>query len=485
MANNQFRKIVKFYYGGHEYQMFKNQHNKVAFLRIENGKFYYPELETTLELVKLFEKKDGIFEMKDDKKKIQFYKFIPKVIYAGVVVTLTTSLLTGCGKAYNNSSNSNYSTTTTQQTIDFPDFDLDNPQSNEQTIVADNELEAKYLEYLAPADDEIDFRYKSDYEYYDLVKLIKAKDSVAFDQIYGTTRVTINDIKEACNNNKNISQKYKEFIINFVTDWENLYPGSDFRVLYNNLKTLRVIEATEQQITTEAMAPDALAVYIRSQNAIYVRNDLDVSKGSEGYIILSHEMGHAMRNATYELSDGTDVNISFYDYYKMGLYAEEGLITNFAYDLQGLGNKAEYYSLQSSYFRIIMDCTGYNGADYTNHSINYLMDMMDDYMGDEQYAYHIIALIDAEASLHYTSYAAVDYTEFSELHDYILRMYMKKHLNANMSYSEAMELFQTFVSEIRYNFEVMKNPYDITEDTFIDSFKEMLNDLGIQKSKVK
>ena len=86
-----------------------------------------------------------------------------------------------------------------------------------------------------------------------------------------------------------------------------------------------------------------------------------------------------------------------------------------------------YIADWSSFYRVIMDCTGYSGADFMNHSVNYLIKTMDEYMGDEQYAYKIIALIDSISSWKYTPYQEVDYTDYQELCDYITRMHMKKY----------------------------------------------------------
>lgn len=479
MINNKFRKIAKFYFKDGEYQLFLNQNDKMSFLRLDNGKYYYPELGDVIDMVKIFAGKTEHQrqEIKKDSKKIQFYTFVPKVMYAGALLTITASLLAGCARKSNNYtalSSVNFSQETSTE---------NNTSKLEDEIVED--VDSKYLSYLAPADDEFDFQYKSDYEDFSMVKILKARDSSGLDQIFGSNQITVEDIRAVCEQNPKIPEKYKDFIVNYVTEWEQHYPNSDFRILYHNLKTLELIEATESQIIQEAMAYNALAVYLRSENKIYVQQDLDISKDSEGYIILTHELSHAMRGADYYLDDGTRVILEFYEYYRMGKYTEEALINYFAYEMQGLNKKSIYYPLQSNYFRIILNSIDYTGTDFTRHSINYLMDKMDEYMGDEQYAYHIIALIDAQASLHFTSYAEVDFTEFDELYDYILRIYLKNKIYEGMNYEEAQEVFNAFIEEVFYGINLETTTYNMSVETFEGPFNDYLEELGISRAKTK
>lgn len=479
MRNNKFRKIVNFYMDNGEYVLFLDSNNKMAFLSIDaTGKYHYPEFNKLFALVDIFAKSKNVLAIKRDDQKIKFFNFIPKVKYGTILLVISSALLSGCSLR-----NDNVEFSFTSYNI--PDSYEDNSYIVDEVVTKDNSVEEKYREFLALADDEIDFRYKTDYEYYNLVKLIKIKDSRAYDEVFPFESVSLNDIEEVIEENAMIPEEFKHFVKEYARDWLSHYPSSDLRVFYHNLKTLKINVSSDQEISMATMATDAVACYLRSENAVYVRDNINLSKDSTDYIILCHELSHALRGTIFKDKNDFEVNIGFYDYYQLGTYAEEAIITNLVYDLQGLNKKSIYYSLQCSYFRIILDCIDYTGDDFTNHGINYLFDKMDDFMGDEEYAYHIIALMEAEASLHYTSYASVDYHEFSELYDYILRMYMKKHLKNDMSYEEAQELFNTFIEEITHNFETMKNPYEISEDTFIDEFEKIIEEIGISKNYTK
>lgn len=113
----------------------------------------------------------------------------------------------------------------------------------------------------------------------------------------------------------------------------------------------------------------------------------------------------------------------------MGTYAEVGIITNIAYELQGLGQKATFYPMLASYYRIITDCIDYTAEDFFNHGVNYLIDKMDEFMEEENEAYKIVAMIDAQMSLRYTPYAEVDFRDFQPLYEYVAKMCFKKNLS--------------------------------------------------------
>ena len=167
------------------------------------------------------------------------------------------------------------------------------------------------------------------------------------------------------------------------------------------------------------------------------------------------------------------------DDYQMGTYAEEGIVTNISYELQGLGNRATFYPMLSSYYRIICGCIDYSGEDFFNHSVNYLIDQMDAFMGDEEYAYRVVAMIDAQMSLRYTPYQSVDFHDFQPLYEYLMRMYCKKNLRADMTYAQAREVFDAFYEDITFSFENMKRGYDISEENFLETFEKCVEDLGI------
>lgn len=427
-----------------------------------------------------------MFEKRKDvnMKKRWILLIIIAVIFVGIMIlpNILLGLTLSGTKSQNVSEETTESTETSDaddtETIGIPEYEI---SEEEQTSTADEEaIKEEYLATLAPADDEFDYLYANDYEAYDLVRLYKARDTKTYGKVLGIDKeITLKDIKEVLKTNDNISQEYKDFIIQYVTDWLALYPESDFTVLYYNLKTLRIDVVSEDEMMMETQSTDSAACYLRAENRILLLEGQDFSRETDNYIILTHELTHCARNVSHEDEDGTKQSILYYDHYLMGTYAEEGIITNIAYELQGITNIANFYPFQSSCYRIIMDCTGYDAEDFMNHSVNYLIDMMDDYMGDDQYAWYIVALIDAISTEKYTSYREVDFTNYQDLCDYMTKMYMKKYLPEGASLEEAEVIYDEYCDNIMYYFDQMKRPYPITEENFRISFEACLEERGI------
>lgn len=345
------------------------------------------------------------------------------------------------------------------------------------------ELEEKVEKLFNSPDDEYDNLYASDHEYYEMINLRKIRDSKAYDSVFAEEKVTLDDIRKVCEANKDIPPKYKDFICDYVERWLELYPGSDFRVLYHNLKTLKIKESSKQEIMMASVAVDAAACYLRSENAIYVRKDIDISKGTQGYIILTHELTHAARTSSYTNEDGDDIKIAYFDDYQFGTYTEEAVITVLAYEIQGIGDEGNvFYMLPYNYFKIILECIDYSGTEYMNHSVNVLADAMDEYMGEDNNARYMLSIYEAETSEHYTSYMDNVYDEeyFGLFHDYVTRMYMKKYLNKEMTMDEAELVYQQFINRITANFELAKSEQVVTEEDFRPSFEKCCEELGIE-----
>ena len=354
--------------------------------------------------------------------------------------------------------------------------------SESEAVRSDDEaIRERYLMTLEPADDKFDFMYANDHDNLGLIKMIIVRDSKAYGEITGINKkITVEDIEEVLKSNNQIDNVYKDFIVQYAKDWLALYPESDFRVFYHNLKTLTIDVVSEHEMGLETQSTDSAACYLRKENKILLLEGQDFSKGTDNYIILTHELTHCARSTTFDLEDGYKMRAYYYDYYLLGTYAEEGIITNIAYAMQGMGGYAYFYPFQSSCYRIIMDCTGYDGEDFMNHNVNYLMTMMDEYMGDDQYAWYIIALIDSISSEKYTPYQEVHYTNYQDLCDYITKMYMKKYLPEDADLEMAEQVYAEYCDNIMFRFDEMTKPYPITEENFRMSFEQCLTERGIQ-----
>jgi len=344
----------------------------------------------------------------------------------------------------------------------------------------------EYMAYFEPADDEFDGKYANDHNDPSDIGLpyVTVMDSCAYEKVFGKADVTLADIQDALNRNNNISQYYKDFIYEYAKDIRELYPNANLSVLHYNLDTLIIDEVTPSELEMETLSDGgAAACYIAEDNRICVLEGTDFSKESEEYIILAHELTHAARRIIREFEDGSSLRTKYWPDLKFGYFIEEAVITNEMYKLQGLDRKSIYYPVFCGYLRIIQDCTGYDGEDYFNHSVNELVEAMDEYMGDENYAYQILARIDAQATLKYESRRVdpVDFYDMRPLYEYLVRMYCKKYITEGMTKEEAEEVFNAFYEEVAFeSTPTVRDTYEMYPERFRPAFDAYLEEVGIQ-----
>lgn len=335
---------------------------------------------------------------------------------------------------------------------------------------------------FAPSGDELDNRYDSDYYYNSLVNSYDILDSKGYDTFFGSKIPTAEDVKRVCDANPEISQEFKDFIATYARDWLALYPKTDFRPFCKNLETLKVIEATESEIIAATAAVDAAACYLRSENAIYVLEGTDFSKGTDGYIILTHELTHAARICSFETEQGETVRTDFYKADYFGSAVVEGIQMRCAYEMQGYEAPNRFYLGLSNFFIVLFDCLDYDGADYINHSVTYFSDVLDAYMDEEGFGRKFISLLCANDIKHYQSYREVPYeeAEFDALYEGIVRIYMKKYLKPEMSMEEAEAVYQDFIDIMMLNF-LERDLHIYQESNFRPAFENCCKELGIKE----
>lgn len=438
--NHEYRKITKIEYNGKLFQLFLDDYNKLAFLEInKSGQLIYPELLDVLYLAKNFEPRNNMFcALKNNK--IKKYKFIPKVLYKGSLIALSIALLTGCATTEKNQPAQPEEVKTTAA---FP-----TPPKEEYNPEIYKKITDSYLEYLSPADDEYDYNWKYDYEKNYEGTLVT--DSSGYENIFGFSKPTEEELIEVLSSNENIDADTKDIIENFCHRWLEMWPDSDLSVLKYNLTSLVVKKVSTQKIIELTNSPSAVAAYSFDDNIIYLNQESNYyDKNSSDYITFIHELIHAARNTKFE-ENNKKISVNFYIDKNSEKYTDEGLVNLFAKKIQGETINVNTYQLQTNYFELITDAINYSGADYMNHSINYLKAEMDNYMSDEQYAYHILSIITIQGQLHYNNASAItDYENYEELYNYIIRLYCTKNFDNNTSMNEVEEGFDDFWSFIR------------------------------------
>lgn len=335
-----------------------------------------------------------------------------------------------------------------------------------------------YDDLFQPADDEFDFLWASDYEYHDLVKLEQARDSSGLDRMFGYKTVTKEQLHDRIYANDMIEPKYQAFVDTFVNDYLEKYPGSDFRILYHNLETIQIKEVNSDEMLKKALDAASVACYKSSENTIYVQLDLDISKETDGYIILTHELLHACRHVDYTDENGVHKVSRFWDVFELGSYMEELIATHIAYELQGLDNKSGYYKMLSNYGTIIYAAIDYDGADFLNHSVNYFVKAMNDYMGTDEAAY-VCTMMGSQAEIRFNNYSAVVYDDFTDLYDYMTRMYIKENVTEPVTEAEAEEIFNGLYGIITNGYTNVSTAYNIGEEDYRVPFYYHMNENGL------
>lgn len=114
------------------------------------------------------------------------------------------------------------------------------------------------------------------------------------DDVLGYQTITKDEVINAINSNKKISDYYKKYAIELVSFLKNKYPSTDARIFYENIKNMTVLEIDEI-----AYSKHAAGTYNSSSNITSIRLD---HKNSRQVIL--HEFAHAYhhwKEDTYSL----------------------------------------------------------------------------------------------------------------------------------------------------------------------------------------
>ncbi len=518
-----YRQMGIVYFDNKKFMMFRDAHSKLAFLEMdENNKLHYPELRDVIALANIMAAKPKglqaiIFDNKN--RKIKKFHFIPKVKVAGIVTLLTASMLVGCGRKMQEAPTTSEPSAMEQayqmaMQGESPSFSFDEdvdvklnedgslaieeseeannftPEDSYNWGQTEDEIADKYLQMLSPADDEYDYRYANDNVESETLNYIYARDSKGYERIFHEGKPTLQTLYNTIDGNAKLSADHKAFLKDYCKEWLERWPESDLSVFNYNLKTLEIRELSTQEIQMQTMSSGTVACYLNQENIICLNKDANYKdKTSNDYVVFMHELTHATRTLKNKDVYGKDISIRFYEDLSMGLYEDEALDTYFCYQIQGLNNRAIYYTYQSSIFRQFMPYLDYDGADYMNHSVNYFIEKLQEYfdkVGIETPAYHFINLLDSQAKLHYDSLASPDYTNFSELYDVLCQLYIINHVTADMTYEQTEAEFEKFYEDMTFNFENLQDPYpNITRDSYKVHWDQRISELGIENVKTR
>ena len=426
----EYRKIVTFKYKNNTYNMYLDNNNKQFFLKLnENGKLSYITIEELLEITSIIQSTPLIARAVNFER----IKIVPKVIKGGVATVLSLSLLTSCANA-SVSSHEVVDDTTISYISNLDD-------EEEKGLVVDTYIDGNLLNYL----------YIYDMDYLDM-----AMDSYS---------VSLDDLYEVIDNNNSISPRIKAVIKEYCYSLVNKYPDVELRVLYENLKTLTVIESTAE-LRKKDLNVSTSALYYRPGNTIYLSDDISLEKGSWDYQVVYHELSHVLRIREY--NDGKkQIKIKPEGQNFPSDITMETLNSLFAVSLLDYESDEIAYQLQSNYFNVMLECMdNYELADYVNHSVSYFAKKLDEYNGDENEATSILSLIQMQYVSLYNSNIDVNNTDFNKIYDYIAKMYYDKYITDDMTYDEMQMVATDLINKI--SLEIPEGTYNIDYNYFYD-----------------
>lgn len=432
-----FTRIAKFRFNGKEYQMYKSKKGKMAFLEItSDGKYHYPQYEDFCNLVAFFlnDRYDSIsyFDTSNHKN----YRFMPKLRTKASIIMITSAILlaglTGCSNV-----NADYY----EQYIPSNNgFDLygDMSYADETTInTSDSE------------NSELDFYSTEDFEVIKSANYVQLYNNKYFDDLFDIENFTLEEVYDVIENNDNIPNDLKPFICDFVKKMDDYYENLDLRIFYDNIKTMTIKTQNQEDIS---IMSDGLAFYDHEQNLLVISGEADFYNDDRAQIILRHELAHAFNNAKLEV-DGYEIKYTFNDGNR-GKYVKEGLDVLFSsypfldeYGEDVLVNLG--YPITTNIVKTMIESLpNYKIEDSVNHNVYYLQDKINEYMSEDIEASVIIELLELQWLEYASDEIQVDEEEYIDLYGYITRLYIKSHVNENMTYEEIMNLEQQLEEQL-------------------------------------
>lgn len=460
----EYRKVVQFFYKGNSYNLYLDNKNRHYFLKNDvNGNLQYITIEELVDLVCQFTSIPLVMNIKQDNSKNKV-KIVPKIIIGGVAVVLSASILSLALSMYQSQQrikkieqNKNNTTQIVENYISYNDVAKKTDVDDE--LIIDTYLESDLLNYL---------------NIYDMEYLDKALDY---------KEVTINQIKEVISNNNQITDKFKNLMYDYCNSIIEKYPNIELRVLYENLKTLEIVECDKNALVEKTLSFDSYGCYVSTENKIYVLNDCEYKKGTWAYQVIFHEISHCLRTG-YWNKNGTKIRVQVEGLNFYNTITAEALNSLFSVSLFDYNEKDIAYQLQSNYHGIMIECMdNYFLEDYVNHSLSYYAKKLDEFNNDDNYSTVILNLIQMQYDDFHSEAINVAPEGYYPIYDYISNMYYRKYINSNMNYSEAVEVADRLIERVMFD---VPEDYNIDVDYFYDYLNEYCNSIGINTNvKIK
>lgn len=449
----EYRRVLEFKYKNQKYRMYLDNNNRRFFLKVnDGGDLSYVTDREFAELTIFFASTPKIMKIRKDAPR---ENIVPKVISGGVTVALTLSVILGGF---------------TQ--IGFKFENLFPSLSASQVIESEEDL-GNYISLASSEENQAfdTYRYKDENK-------IEIYDMDYLDMVMEKEDIGLDNLIEAVNINPSIHGEFKEILYEYCEALTSKYPNIDLRVFYNNLKTLKVEELSEEEIYDKMGYSDCYGYYVRNSNEIYVLENMDYKNNPWAHQVIYHEITHSLRIGNYEI-DGKKVKVLPEGPNFNNEITSEALTSLFAVSLFDYEEDDIAYQLQSNYYSIMLECMdNYDLSDYADHSLSYFVDKLDEYNKDDDFAGIILELIYDQYKEHHSSLIEVDQSEYYPIYDYICDMYYRRYITDDMTYDEATSVADILVSKVTCN---VPSGYNIDTQRFYDN----LNSYMVQMENVE
>lgn len=468
----EYRKVVELKFHNNKYNMYLDSSNKRFFLKVnDDGKLSYITIEELFDLIKHFSTVPNVMNINKDSAR-QKIKIIPKIIIGGTAVTLSLSMLMTGLSMYN--SHQRVSEFEQRYSMSHA-LDEEEVQSYVSGDIESNSEEAQtYVEVgteLSKDDLVVDTYLESDWLNY-----VYIYDMNYINRAFDNETITLEMLYQAIDSNPSISGNFKDLLYEYCDSVVQSYPNIELRVLYENLKTLKVVECDQYELSQATLNIDASGCYIRTENKIYVLKDKEYEKGTWDYQVIFHELSHCLRTGVYDI-DGKKVKVQVEGQNFSNTITAEALNSLFTVSLFDYEENDIAYQLQSNYHKVIIDCMdNYDLSDYVNHSLSYYAHQLDEFNGDENYATVILELIQMQYDDFHSESLNVDPIGYYPIYDYISNMYFNKYITSDMSYDEARAMTDQLVDTILFD---VPEDYNIDTTRFYDNLNNYCAEVGI------
>ena len=294
-------------------------------------------------------------------------------------------------------------------------------------------------------------------------------DCAYLDRLFDSAKIGKRELLQALNSNKEIGEKYKRFLAEYIDLLFERYPDNNYRIFYENLKNLKIVECKDKyDLFYHSLSMDSFACFVAKEDTIYTVAEYDYKKGTWDYQVIMHEISHALR--TY-WDESKNNHAQFPDLTFMSVIEEEAMNSIFTVSLFDYEEPDIAYQLQSNIFKtFVSSMDNYDLNDYVNHSTSYFVRKLDEFTGHTNYAASILKVMEAQYDDYHSEYISMEQSEFYPLYDFICEVYFKNRLNGETTDSEKRHMLKALVDAVTYD---VPEDYPIDTASFLNSFQRV------------